>query len=44
MYVKVGTILGAGAFVTKDVPVYAIVGGVLAKVLKYIFDENTVIN
>jgi len=37
-----GCIVGAGSVVTRDVPPYAICGGIPAKVIKYRFDESTI--
>ena len=37
-----GAIIGAGAVVVKDIPPYAVAGGIPAKVIKYRFDQDII--
>lgn len=40
--IHTGAIIGAGALVNKDVPPYAVVAGVPARIIKFRFDEQTI--
>lgn len=42
VHIGQGAVIAAGAVVTKDVPPYAIVGGVSAKVIKYRFSPEII--
>lgn len=43
VHVGRGSIIAAGSIVTKDIPPYAVVGGVIAKVLKYRFSVDEIL-
>ncbi|MBA1143698.1 CatB-related O-acetyltransferase [Mesorhizobium sp. CCANP35] len=42
VHIADGVIVAAGAVVTKDVPPYAIVGGVPAKLIRYRFSQDVI--
>ena len=37
---KKGTVVGAGAIVTKDTEEYSVVAGVPARIIRYRYEEN----
>jgi acetyltransferase-like isoleucine patch superfamily enzyme len=42
VHIGQGAVVAAGALVSKDVPPYAVVGGVPAKIIRYRFDEEII--
>lgn len=42
VHIGQGAVIGAGSYVTKDVPPYAVVVGTPAKVMRYRFDEGKI--
>lgn len=44
IFISDGSVIIVGAVVTKDVPPYAIIDGMTAKLIKYRFNQETVKN
>lgn len=44
VHISDGVIVAAGSVVTKNIPPYAIVGGVPAKIIRYRFKEDEIVN